>query len=180
MNRGDIRSAKKKQMGGAYVLLLELQRAARLRVGALGSHEMSPGTYLYVGSARRGLAARVARHARLSTTKTGRVHWHIDSLLLHPQSRLIRVRLLIGDEECLVSRAVADCRGVEVPVRGFGSTDCRAGCQAHLYRVPGKDVFLHRFLTKKGKVALHKNERLRAGRLHHRLGAMSVANRTRR
>jgi Uri superfamily endonuclease len=27
-------------------------------------------------------------------------------------------------------------KGVTAPVPGFGSSDCRAGCKAHLYRLP--------------------------------------------
>jgi Uri superfamily endonuclease len=134
------RRISKRRAGGAYVLILELRGPARLRVGALGSHELNPGTYLYVGSARSGIEARVARHGRLAETKAGNAHWHIDSLLLHPQCRLAGVRVLAGAAECPVSLAIARGRGVVAPVRGFGATDCRAGCRAHLYRVPGSSA----------------------------------------
>jgi Uri superfamily endonuclease len=118
---------------GAYVLQLELSGQARLNVGALGEHELKPGRYLYVGSARRGMGARVARHKRLAETKAGIAHWHIDYLLLHPRCRLARVELLPGAEECTVSRSIGGRNGVAVPVPGFGSTDCRSGCRAHLF-----------------------------------------------
>ena len=66
---------------GTYVLHLELRKAAKLTIGALGKNELGPGRYLYVGSARRGIGARVARHRRLADTKIGKAHWHIDALL---------------------------------------------------------------------------------------------------
>ena len=121
--------------GGAYRLFIELPVTVEVRVGALGSQQFTPGIYVYVGSARRGLSARLARHRRLAEEKAGRRHWHIDALLLHPGSRLIRADALPGREECRLSRALARRRLSSVPVPGFGATDCRAGCAAHLYRV---------------------------------------------
>jgi len=119
--------------GGAYVLRLELRKPARIRVGALGQIEFQPGQYLYVGSARGGIAARVARHKRVIEKKSGVGHWHIDFLLLHPHYRLAGVELLPGAGECRLARSIARRSGVIIPVPGFGSTDCRSGCRAHLF-----------------------------------------------
>ena len=118
---------------GAYVLRLELGRPARLTVGALGELEFEPGRYFYVGSARRGIKARVARHKRLVDAKSGVAHWHIDYLLLHPHCRLVEVELLPGAGECRVARSIGRRNGVTIPVPGFGATDCRSGCRAHLF-----------------------------------------------
>ena len=63
--------------GGYYLLILELKRGQRIRVGALGVVAFEPGYYTYAGSARGGLEARVARHLRVRGKKK---HWHIDYL----------------------------------------------------------------------------------------------------
>lgn len=118
---------------GAYVLRLELKKTARITVGALGDFEFEPGRYFYVGSARRGIAARVARHKRLADAKSGAAHWHIDYLLLHSHCRLVDVELLPGAGECKVSQSIGRRNGVTIPVPAFGSTDCRSGCRAHLF-----------------------------------------------
>jgi Uri superfamily endonuclease len=117
------------------VLQVKLKNRTILKIGALGEHELEPGRYLYVGSARRGIEARVARHERLARTKTGRTHWHIDYLLTHPQCRLTRVEVLPGAEECAVSQRIARRGGATAPIPGFGASDCRSECPAHLYRI---------------------------------------------
>ena len=119
-------------MGGVYQLWLWVPDVLRIRVGALGECVFPPGWYVYTGRAERGLAARVRRHHRLATTGQGALHWHIDYLLFDSRVELSRVRLVSGDagEECA---AVRRLRG-EVVVAGFGSSDCREGCGAHLLR----------------------------------------------
>ena len=62
---------------GHYLLVLRLSQPRELRVGALGEIRFLAGDYVYVGSAQRALAARVARHRRRHDK---RFHWHIDSL----------------------------------------------------------------------------------------------------
>lgn len=123
---------------GAYRLFVRFSRPAWVRAGRRGRFRLEPGLYVYVGSARRALAARVARHRRLATEKRGNRHWHIDGVLLHGWSRLVQAELHPGAEECRLARDLAAAPSVTVPVPGFGATDCRAGCPAHLYRLePG-------------------------------------------
>ena len=119
--------------GGAYLLFLSLKRGIVVTPGRLGRRRLAPGRYVYVGSARRNLSQRVRRHQRLAADREGRRHWHVDALLLHPWVRLDRVELHPGGEECELSHDLA--RRAEVPIPGFGATDCRAGCAAHLYRL---------------------------------------------
>ena len=119
---------------GAYRLVLRLDRGVRVTPGRLGERRLRRGSYLYLGSAKRGLAQRVARHRRLAEEKAGRLHWHIDYLLTHPDVRLIRVDLIPGGDECALARQIGAGEGSD-PVTGFGATDCRNGCPAHLYRV---------------------------------------------
>nr|WP_281250602.1 GIY-YIG nuclease family protein [Thioalkalivibrio denitrificans] len=95
-------------------------------MGRLGTFELSAGYYTYTGSARRGMAARLKRH--LSRDK--RLRWHIDYLLAHPRVTVVDVALF-DEAECVVNRRVPG----EVIVPGFGASDCRAGCGAHLLKV---------------------------------------------
>jgi Uri superfamily endonuclease len=106
-----------------YQLAIRIGRTIRIPVGRLGQVEFPPGRYVYTGSARRGLDARIRRH--LSQAK--RLHWHIDYLLAAPGAKITRV-VLSDESECAVNRGT---RGVIV-VAGFGSSDCRSGCGSHL------------------------------------------------
>jgi sugar fermentation stimulation protein A len=123
---------------GSYVLLIDLKQPLIISVGSLGMVSLPDGLYAYVGSARRGISGRIARHRRLAELKAGRPHWHIDYLLANPFTQLAGEVPFPYAVECAVSRRIALIRGVRTPVPGFGSTDCRSGCRAHLYLLPKK------------------------------------------
>ena len=106
-----------------YQLFIEVKAAVRVSVGRLGTYDFPAGRYVYTGSALRNFEARIERH--LSSSK--KMHWHIDYLLAAPGVRVLEVRRLVKDE-CAVNRST---RG-SIPVPGFGSSDCRAGCGSHL------------------------------------------------
>lgn len=121
--------------GGAYLLHLRIISTVHIAVGALGDLCFTPGRYVYVGSARRNIAARVARHRRLAKDKSGKLHWHIDYLLVHPCARLVTVSALRDADECHLSQRIARRKGSSAAVPGFGASDCRSGCRTHLYRI---------------------------------------------
>jgi Uri superfamily endonuclease len=123
---------------GAYVLYFNIELPLTLLVGSLGSSVFPAGRYAYVGSARRGIAARVLRHKRLALQKEGKLHWHIDYLLINRHTELAGETVLENEIECTISKRIAKMSGVTVPVPGFGSSDCRAGCRAHLYLLPSE------------------------------------------
>ncbi|WP_447859125.1 GIY-YIG nuclease family protein [Nitrospira calida] len=106
-----------------YQLLITLAAPRRIRIGRLGTFHFPAGRYVYTGSARRHLDARLSRH--LSRTKTR--HWHIDYLLAAPGAWVVGVRRF-SEPEC----ARADRTRGRVLVPGFGARDCRAGCGSHL------------------------------------------------
>jgi Uri superfamily endonuclease len=136
---------------GVYFLYLRLKRPLKTDAGALKNIFLPPGNYVYVGSAYGGIAQRIARHKRLAITKKGKLHWHIDYLLVHPQTRLTGEKALAGKKECDVSKQLASMKGVVAPVLGFGASDCRSGCKAHLYRMDSRQqeilnsIFLQEF-----------------------------------
>ena len=118
---------------GIYVLAAELKRSSRLEIGGLGRHSFPKGFYLYVGSAQRNLAHRLRRH--LSEHPNGKkLHWHIDYLLAHARVRYIWGFAGPKDWECRLSRYLTGLDGVQIPLNGFGSSDCH--CKAHLFYFP--------------------------------------------
>ena len=131
---------------GAYALLLNLSQPYTITVGRLGNASFPPGTYLYLGSALGpgGLRARLGRHLQ---TINSQPHWHIDYLrsVAEPKALIYKIidktKNTQGDNgtiplECLWSQAVSDILGAHIPLPGFGSSDCQAGCSAHLAVFP--------------------------------------------
>jgi sugar fermentation stimulation protein A len=126
---------------GIYLAILRLDGPARIAVGSLGEIDFDRGHWVYVGSARRGLAARLARHGRARKA----LHWHID--YLRESAAFVRgIPIRTSDpDECGLARAVGELarasdssdpvtppcsRRSSVP--GFGCSDC--GCPSHLFR----------------------------------------------
>ncbi|BAO45173.1 GIY-YIG nuclease family protein [Thiolapillus brandeum] len=110
----------------SYQLHIRVHQQLRIVAGAMGSCNFFPGDYVYTGSARRNLKARVARH--LSRNKT--LRWHIDYLLAHPQVEITRVETS-ALPECQWNQQL---RG-SIPIPGFGASDCRSHCGSHLKRI---------------------------------------------
>lgn len=115
----------------SYRLELWCEQALMLTIGALGEHWLPAGRYAYTGSARRHTAARLWRHLG---HRPRRRRWHIDYLLEAPGCQVVDVALQ-RLPECRLNRL----GGGAVPVPGFGASDCRAGCGAHL-RYHGRRV----------------------------------------
>ncbi len=117
---------------GAYQLLIEIKKDVKINIGALGRLSFEKGFYVYTGSAMKGLEARVARHRR----KDKKLRWHIDYLLNHRSAKIIDVKLFRSNDrrECSLNQQVIGLSGSEVPVAGFGSSDCRI-CPAHLVKL---------------------------------------------
>jgi len=106
-----------------YQLIILLRQHCQIQVGALGLFNFEAGYYVYSGSAKRNLEARLARHCR----KNKPLRWHIDYLTCLPQAEVIETRTFAGDE-CQLNQA---CPGTII-APGFGASDCKAGCGAHL------------------------------------------------
>jgi len=107
----------------SYQLIILLRQHCQVQVGALGRFDFEAGYYVYSGSAKRNMEARLARHCR----KDKPLRWHIDYLTSHPASEVIDTRTYDADE-CQLNQA---CAGA-IPIPGFGASDCRSGCGAHL------------------------------------------------
>jgi sugar fermentation stimulation protein A len=120
--------------GGTYVVVLRLATKRGLVIGRLGRRELPRGYYAYVGSAKRGLAARLHRHIHGAVTH----HWHVD--YLRPQTRVIGWHTYAGDSqpECQLAGRLMQTGRIAVP--GFGASDC--SCTTHLLYYPRHDLVM--------------------------------------
>ena len=107
----------------SYSLFIKVEKPQIITVGRLGSFAFISGDYIYSGSARRYLSARVNRHLR----KEKKLRWHIDYLLSAPTVDIVKV-LVSTISECELVAA----GGGTVLIPGFGASDCRSGCGSHL------------------------------------------------
>lgn len=97
-----------------------------MTVGRLGQFHFSKGYYVYVGSAKRNIRARVDRHLQMDKKK----RWHID--YLRPYLEIQAVQTYSGAEgECGLFQRLRQENGGSMPVKGFGSSDCK--CFSHLF-----------------------------------------------
>jgi Uri superfamily endonuclease len=106
-----------------YQLHIRLHRTRVIRVGQLGRFRFPAGDYVYTGSARRNIEARVRRHQ----ARKKKLRWHIDYLLAQPEAEITGVRLS-GEPECALNAVTSGT----IVVARFGASDCRAGCGSHL------------------------------------------------
>ena len=112
-------------MRGAYLLVINLKKNSRIKVGKLGKKLFPQGFYVYVGSALNNLQARIVRH--ISSKK--KLRWHIDYLLASPNAEIETVITRQTEKriECKLNEIV---QKFGKPVEKFGSSDCK--CKSHL------------------------------------------------
>jgi Uri superfamily endonuclease len=123
---------------GIYTLLLFLSKEVYLNIGKMGKTRFPEGYYTYTGSAlgkgASNLNHRIARHLK----KKKRKFWHIDYLLANES---VAVEAFIVAEtnenmECALNQHIKNMLRAEVPVKGFGASDCRKNCGSHLLHYP--------------------------------------------
>lgn len=114
-------------MKGSYCLVMRLDKDTQIQIGRKGAATFPRGFYCYVGSAMSGLEARLSRHRK----RVKPLHWHIDWFLEH--ARIVDVKSIESNKrlECVMSQDV-EALSDGIPMKGFGSSDCRF-CRAHLY-----------------------------------------------
>jgi len=122
-------------MKGVYILLLNVGKNLRLKIGSLGKMNFDKGKYAYVGSAQNNLEKRIERHM----SKNKKKFWHIDYLLDNKSTKIVDTfyKKSGKSEEC----RIADKLGkTELPVLKFGCSDCN--CKSHLFRIINSDAIL--------------------------------------
>jgi len=118
---------------GTYALVLELNPATEIVVGKLGRATFPAGFYIYVGSAlgSGGLASRLDRHAKSTTSVGWRAWWHIDYLRHYTKTIEVWSVQHVLRREHVWAALIEKMPEVSVTMPGFGSTDC--GCPTHLF-----------------------------------------------
>jgi Uri superfamily endonuclease len=127
-----------------YLLIMQGNVACRLWVGALGEVCLEPGWYLYVGSARRYLDARLRRHLRLEKRR----RWHIDYLLAEGALKIKEIWLGEAGAECRLAGSLLALPEVTRPRPRLGASDCR--CLTHFFRYSNDLPKLQQFLVSLG------------------------------
>src|SRR6266446_3884599 len=116
---------------GTYILIALVLQMKRLKIGHLGTYDIIPGFYAYVGSAfgPGGLRARIHHHLE----SVAEPHWHIDYLLGHAEPVEAWYVLSGRKLEQNLAGLLAQASGFRVPIRRFGSSDYRRSRTSHLF-----------------------------------------------
>ena len=134
----DVNLVSEFSTNGIYTLLLLVSEEVSLAIGKLGKQRFPRGYYTYTGSAlgkgATSLKHRIARHLRKEKPR----FWHIDYLLADEN---VSVEAVLAAEtnrkmECAINSRIKGIEGAEVPVKGFGASDCRKICGSHLLYFP--------------------------------------------
>ena len=107
----------------SYQLFIEVNKAQDIQIGQLGRFHFPVGRYVYTGSAKRNMLARVRRH--LINNKTNR--WHIDYLLISKDVHVVGLNFS-DKQECKLNQLCNE----EILMPGFGASDCKYNCSSHL------------------------------------------------
>ena len=110
----------------SYALFIRVEKPQKIVVGRFGTFAFPAGDYVYYGSARKNILARLNRHLR----REKKLRWHIDYLLAAERVGIVKIVVSTMPECDLVKVG-----GGTVVVPGFGASDCRAGCGSHLRRL---------------------------------------------
>ena len=113
-----------------YSLLIKIEKKIALNVGRLGNFSFPKGYYVYTGRRRGGVTARIQRHMR----REKHLRWHIDYLTSTAEAKIIKVIVYDSkaEEECKINKVISKMPKAEIPIPGFGNSDCRSGCRSHL------------------------------------------------
>jgi Uri superfamily endonuclease len=108
-----------------YVLVIGKRGSSPVRIGRQRVY-MEESVYLYVGSAKRGLNQRLARHMKKRKNR----FWHIDYITCR-RDTAVRAVFLAPYPECETLSVVS--RLGAVFGRRLGSSDCK--CQSHFVKL---------------------------------------------
>ena len=106
-----------------YQLHIDLRSEQTLSIGKLGKFDFPAGHYIYTGSAKKNLEARIKRHL----AKDKKLRWHIDYFLNSPEAVITQVKRFT-EPECEINQKT---QGISL-IKGLGASDCQAGCISHL------------------------------------------------
>ena len=123
---------------GDYMIVLQIRTEKDICIGARGDIRFPAGYYVYVGSAKKNLAARMARHQR----RRKQMHWHIDYLRQEGDIIAVIPIRTADDLEHEIAQAVDTV--ADWHIAGFGCTDCH--CPSHLFGFTHNPIHDQRFM----------------------------------
>lgn len=109
----------------SYQLHINVKDDIEIEIGKLGRFKFLRGNYIYTGSAKKNIDARIARHIYKSKDK--KLYWHIDFLLNNKNTEITNVEKS-DESECILNQKTMG----NIIIVGFGSSDCKNGCKSHL------------------------------------------------
>ncbi len=113
--------------GSTYTLFVFNSKKRNIKIGRLGRTNFVKGYYIYLGSAKNNLWARIKRHL----TDNKKRFWHIDYLLLSSGVQIREIWISSKEQECLMARQFFE-KGLPY-IHKFGSSDCL--CKSHLFYI---------------------------------------------
>ena len=132
-----------------YILWIAVNKDIKICVGSLGKIHFKRGYYLYVGSAKRGIKARIKRHL----SKNKKIFWHIDYLFSSNKVKIKNIWISVEKQECRIAKGLRQ-KGYDF-VDKFGSSDCQ--CKSHLFFINKDDMRIRILLKKNGFRNASKN-----------------------
>lgn len=111
-------------------MVLRLKTSTKIKVGKLGTFDFPTGYYIYTGSAKNSLNARIARHLRKEKNK----HWHIDYFV--EKAKIVAIFKTDKFGECELNKRIFEIGNCQAIAKGFGSSDCK--CESHLAYIQEK------------------------------------------
>ena len=119
---------------GNYIVVFTLETEVKFENPRFGAICLAPGYYLYCGSAHgnKGLRSRVTRHM----SKLGKKFWHIDYIKEYLRPIEVWYQVSLEKNECHFLQLLHNQPDSNLPITGFGSSDCREGCESHLVFFP--------------------------------------------
>ncbi len=113
-------------------MVIKISEDLKIRVGRLGEGSFKEGDYIYIGSAKGCLEARLRRHLR----KDKKIYWHIDYLLKNKKTKILQIWIIDKKMECQTAEVFCQDPTTEIIKKGFGSSDCK--CLTHLFFIKNK------------------------------------------
>ncbi|MEA5511764.1 GIY-YIG nuclease family protein [Crocosphaera sp. UHCC 0190] len=122
---------------GTYCLVFHCSTSSLVTIGKLGTYQIKPGYYCYIGSAfgQGGLNSRVQRHLQINK----RHHWHLDYLRPYLTPVEIWYSTDTIKREHQWAALLLEDEHSSIPIKKFGSSDC--DCPAHLFYYEERPVF---------------------------------------
>ncbi|WP_107668888.1 DUF123 domain-containing protein [Cyanothece sp. BG0011] len=114
---------------GTYCLRFHCSILSQVTVGKLGTYQIVPGYYCYIGSAfgRGGLKSRIQRHLKINK----RNHWHLDYIRPYLEPVEIYYTTDSIKREHQWAELLLKDQYSTIPINKFGSSDCH--CPTHLF-----------------------------------------------